>query len=168
MAIIKPFKAFRPAGDISAAVASKPYDVLNSTEAKAEAEGNAQSFLHVIKPEIDLPDGTDLYSDKVYDTARSNFLKMIEKGCLVQDENEYLYIYRQIMDGKSQYGLVACSSIDDYFNDVIKKHEFTRPVKENDRIRHMKTIGAHPGPVFLTYHEVAEIDALVSNYVAST
>ena len=167
MATIKPFRAFRPGNNLAEKVASKPYDVLSSAEAKIEAQGNSHSFLHVIKPEIDLPDETDLYSEAVYEKARSNFLDMINAEILVQDNLPHLYIYRQIMDGREQYGLVACSSIDDYFNDIIKKHEFTRPEKENDRIRHMKTIGAHPGPVFLTYHAVNEIDKIVNEVAGS-
>ncbi|NNF01471.1 MAG: DUF1015 domain-containing protein [Bacteroidia bacterium] len=164
MAIIKAFKGLRPRKDIAHLVASKPYDVLSSEEAREEAKDNEYSFLHVIKPEIDLEDNIDLYDPRVYSKARDNFEKFQSENILIQDEDPFLYFYRQIMNGKSQMGIVACSSIDDYFNDIIKKHEFTRPKKEQDRITHMKTIGAHPGPVFLSYPAQEEIDKIVQAY----
>jgi uncharacterized protein (DUF1015 family) len=166
MAVIKAFKGFRPPEHLAEEVASKPYDVLNSAEAKAEAEGNPNSFLHVIKSEIDLPEGTDDYDDSVYNKAKENLDQFIKNGVLVQDEANCLYVYRQVMGSHAQVGIVACSSIHDYFSDVIKKHEFTRPVKENDRIRHMKTLRAHPGPVFLTYPDVREIDDAIDEVIA--
>ena len=161
MAIIRPFKGIRPKRELAEQVASRPYDVLDSREARVEADGNPYSFLHVIKPEIDLPEETDLYSQPVYDKARENFSRMRQEGILVDDPQPCLYIYRQMMDGKPQTGIVACSSIDDYFNDVIRKHEFTRPKKEQDRINHMRNISAHPGPVFLTYRRVEDVDRMV-------
>ena len=167
MITIRPFKGIRPTADIAARLASKPYDVLNSEEARKEAEGNEQSFYRVIKPEIDLPAGTDLYSDEVYAKAAENFNLFRQEGWLIQDEKPCMYVYRQIMDGIPQHGLVAGSSVQDYFDDKIKKHEFTRPVKENDRIRHMDTVSAHLGPVFLTYPDVDEIDAIVNKVVSS-
>ena len=167
MASIKAFKGFRPPQELAEKVASRPYDVLNSAEARVEAQGNAHSFLHINKPEIDVPENVDLYDESVYQKGRENLDRFINEGYLVQDDSTCMYIYRQEMWGKKQTGLVACSSIDDYFNDIIKKHEFTRPVKENDRIKHMETLSAHVGPVFLTYPAVDEIDALVNDFVAN-
>jgi uncharacterized protein (DUF1015 family) len=166
MAIIRPFRGLRPPEELAEAVAARPYDVLNSAEARAEAEGNEMSFLRITKPEIDLPEDTDPYSQAVYDKARENLNLFIKKGWLVPDREAAFYVYRQIMGAHAQVGLVACSSNEDYFNDVIKKHEFTRPVKENDRINHMKTLGAHPGPVFLTYPGVHEIDTVIEGVLA--
>lgn len=166
MATIRPFRGLRPPSDIAEDVAARPYDVLNSEEARAEAAGNERSFLHVTKSEIDLPPGTDPYADAVYAKARENLDRFRKEGWLVPDKKECLYVYRQIMGTHAQVGLVACSSNEDYFNDVIKKHEFTRPVKENDRIRHMRTLRAHPGPVFLTYPGVREIDEVIESVLA--
>jgi uncharacterized protein (DUF1015 family) len=166
MAIIKAFRALRPPEKLAEKVAAKPYDVLNTEEARAEAEGNPHSFLHVTRPEIDLPEGTDLYNDAVYAKARENFAHFVKEGYLVPDAGEYLYLYRQIMGSHAQVGLVACSSVQDYEDDVIKKHEYTRPVKENDRIRHMREIRAHSGPVFLAYPEVRAIDDIVDRVLA--
>ncbi|KRP13690.1 MAG: hypothetical protein ABR95_00585 [Sphingobacteriales bacterium BACL12 MAG-120813-bin55] len=168
MAIIKPFKGVRPQPQFAAQVASRPYDVLNSAEAREEAAGNPYSFLHVCKPEIDLPESTDVYSQEVYDKGKANLHQMISDGILFQDASACMYVYRQIMNGHSQVGLVANSSIDDYFNDIIKKHEFTRPEKENDRIRHMATLECHPEPVFLTYPDVAEIDSIMNQAIQQT
>ncbi len=167
MAIIRPFRGLRPKPELAEQVASQPYDVLNSAEARIEVEGNPHSFLHVLKAEVDLPEDTDVYSETVYSKAKENLEKMIEDGVMHQDEEPCMYLYRQIMNNRSQFGLVVCSSIEDYFNDVIKKHELTRPVKENDRINHMKAIGAHPGPVFLTYPDVEDIDIIISEYKGS-
>jgi uncharacterized protein (DUF1015 family) len=166
MAIIRAFRGLRPPDEIAEEVAARPYDVLNSAEARMEAEGNPRSFLRITRSEIDLPEGTDLYSDAVYDKARENLVEFVKQGWLQRDEENCLYVYRQIMGTHAQVGLVACSSIQDYFDDVIKKHEFTRPVKEKDRIRHMKTLRAHPGPVFMTYPEVDEIDQLIDEVLA--
>ena len=166
MAIIKPFMGWRPAPENAAKVASRPYDVLNSEEARAEAAGNDLSFLHVCKPEIDLPEDIDHYADAVYAKAVENWKRFQADGTFRQDGTANMYAYRQIMNGHAQVGLVANSSIEDYFNDIIKKHEFTRPEKENDRIRHMYELQCHPEPVFLTYPDVAEVDAVMNKVVA--
>jgi len=168
MAIIKPFRGWRPAPEHAALVASRPYDVLNSEEARAEAAGNPMSFLHVCKPEIDLPEDVDHYADAVYAKAVENWKAFMTNGTFHQDPTANMYAYRQIMNGHAQVGLVANSSIEDYFNDIIKKHEFTRPEKENDRIRHMYELQCHPEPVFLTYPDVAEVDAIMQKIVAGT
>ena len=164
MAQIKPFKALRPKKDIAEKLASRPYDVLNSAEAKEEANGNPVSFLHITKAEIDLPDGIDLHSQSVYDKAKENLQSFQQKGVVFNEDKPCYYIYQLIMNGRSQTGLVCVSSVDDYFNDVIKKHEFTRPEKEKDRIDHMKTIGAQTGNVFLAYNNVHEIDTIIYNW----
>lgn len=167
MAVVKPFKGIRPAKDKAKEVASKPYDVLNSAEARIEAEGNPNTFLHVVKAEIDLPEDIDIHSKEVYEKSRDNFQKMIAEGVMIQDEEDKYYLYQQIMGEQKQIGLLAASSTQDYFNDVIKKHEFTRPVKEQDRINHFNTVNAHTGPVFLTYPDVAEMDALVNDFISN-
>lgn len=167
MAIIKPFSALRPKNEIAHQVASLPYDVMNSAEAKDMAKDNPLSFLHVSRAEIDLDDKTDIHSELVYAKAKDNFLKMIKDGILVKEQQDCYYIYAQTMDGRTQYGLVACSSIDDYFNDVIKKHEYTRPEKEKDRIEHMKAVEAHVGPIFLTYPTNSTIRDLIRSYVST-
>ncbi len=164
MAVIKAFKGLRPPDEIAKDLASRPYDVLNSQEARKEAEGNEYSLLHIIKPEIDLPQGTDLYSQVVYDTAKLNFRKFRDNKWLVQDEKENLYIYAQTMNGKTQYGLVACASVDDYMNDVIKKHELTRPDKEEDRKNHVRVTNANMEPVFFSYPAIKEIDDIISDF----
>lgn len=164
MAIIQPFQALRPKQDLADKVASRPYDVLNSSEAKEEAKGNPFSFLHITKAEIDLPDGTDLHSQQVYEKAGQNLLEFQQKGILFTEQKPCYYIYRLIMDGRSQTGLVCVSSVQDYFDDVIKKHEFTRPEKEKDRIDHMKTIHAQTGNVFMAYNNVKELDAIINNW----
>ncbi len=167
MAIIKPFKAFRPTKDIAEKLASFPYDVLNSEEARALAKGNEYSFLRINKPEIDLEANVDVYDKSVYQKGKENLNTFIENNWLQQDESAKLYIYAQKMGNHLQKGLVACSSIDDYFNDIIKKHEYTRPVKENDRIEHMYTAGAHLGPVFLAYKPLKQIDQIIEDWIAS-
>ena len=164
MASISPFKALRPAPQSAAQVASRPYDVLNSMEARQEAAGNASSFLHITKSEIDLPENIDTHSSQVYDKANENLREFIRRGVLMQEEKPLYYIYRLIMNGRSQTGLVCGSSVDDYEKDVIKKHEFTRPDKEADRIHHMKTIRAQTGNVFLAYKNVAAIDELIEGW----
>lgn len=164
MAIIKPFQALRPQQELAEKVASRPYDVLNSTEAKAEANGNPFSFLHITKAEIDLPDNIDVHSQAVYNKAKENLLDFIKQGIIFQEEKPCYYIYQLIMNGRSQTGLVCVSSVDDYFKDVIKKHEFTRPEKEKDRIEHMKTIRAQTGNVFLAYNNVIEIDSIIYHW----
>lgn len=167
MAVIKAFKGVRPQTELADRVASLPYDVMNTAEAREMAKGNPYSFLHVSRAEIDLPAGTDEHSQQVYDRAKETFYKMITERVLVQDAEPLLYIYAQEMNGRKQFGLVACSSIDDYFNDIIKKHELTRPEKEQDRIEHMQTLHAHVGPIFLTYPENNSIDEIVSHIVTT-
>ena len=166
MAIIKPFKALKPKKELAEQVASRPYDVLNSEEAKKEAAGNNYSFLRITKSEIDLPDGIDTHSQQVYDKAKSNLELFIQNSTLFKEEKPCYYIYQLIMNGKSQTGLVCVSSIEDYFNDVIKKHELTRPEKEKDRIDHMRTIRAQTGNVFMAYRDVMEINALINGWKA--
>ncbi len=163
MAIIKPFKALRPQAQLAKGVASRPYDVLSSKEAKVEAQGNHHSFLHVTKSEIDLPDSTDIYSPEVYQKAKENLTAFIKRDVLFRENKECYYLYRLTMRGKSQTGLVCVSSVDDYENNVIKKHEYTRPQKEQDRINHITTTGAQTGNVFMAYRNVAEIDELINS-----
>ena len=164
MAIIKPFKALKPKKELAEQVASRPYDVLNSGEAKKEAAGNSYSFLRITKSEIDLPEGIDTHSQQVYDKAKENLELFIQNGTLYQEEKPCYYIYQLVMNGKSQTGLVCASSIEDYFNDVIKKHELTRPEKEKDRIDHMRTIRAQTGNIFMAYRDVMEINALINGW----
>ena len=158
MAIIKPFKALRPNPNLANKVASRPYDVLNTEEAKIEAKENPFSFLHVTKAEIDFPNGIDIHSQAVYDKAKENLQRFIEQGTLSNEGKPCYYVYQLVMSGRSQTGLVCVSSVDDYFTNVIKKHEFTRPEKEKDRIDHMRTIRAQTGNVFMAYNNVHEID----------
>lgn len=165
MAILKAFRGWRPPQNIARQLASRPYDVLDSAEARVEAEGNPYSLLHIIKPEIDLPEDTDLYSQEVYDKAKENFAQFREKAWLVQDEQDALYIYAQTMDGKTQYGIVGCAGVEDYLNDRIKKHELTRADKEKDRMKHVRITDANMEPVFFTYPAVAEIDKIVEDFV---
>jgi uncharacterized protein (DUF1015 family) len=164
MCEIKPFKALRPHAQYAKQVASKPYDVLNSQEAKIEAQGNPVSFLHVTKSEIDLPETVDVHSQEVYDKAKENLEAFIKREILFRETKDCYYIYRLIMNGRSQTGLVAVSSVEDYENDLIKKHEFTRPEKEQDRINHIKTTGAQTGNVFLAYRAVKELDELIEKW----
>lgn len=164
MAIIKPFKALRPKTDLANLVASRPYDVLNSDEARTEVKENPFSFLHVTKSEIDLAPETDIHSTVVYEKAKENLQELIKHGILFSEEKECYYIYQLVMNGRSQTGLVCVSSVNDYFNDVIKKHEFTRPEKEKDRIDHMRTIEAQTGNVFLAYRDVMEINAIINGW----
>jgi len=167
MAILKPFRGLRPPAELAAKVASRPYDVLNSEEARQEAEGNPFSLLHIIKPEIDLPAGIDEHSPEVYQKAADNLALFKSKGWLLQDGAESLYIYAQTMDGRTQYGLVGCASVDDYLTGVIKKHELTRSDKEEDRMKHVRITDANMEPVFFAYPAVPEIDEIVSGIVAS-
>ena len=164
MATVRPFKAIRPIPEYASKVAALPYDVMNSEEAAKMVEGNPCSFLHVDKAEIDLPKGTDLYSEQVYLKARENLDKLVSDGICKQDEEEKFYIYRQIMNGRSQTGLVGCVSIDDYINGIIKKHELTRADKEADRINHVDYCDANTGPIFLTYRPQTEISAIVADW----
>ncbi|MDI9528623.1 MAG: DUF1015 family protein [Candidatus Cloacimonadota bacterium] len=162
MATFKPFRALRPIPEKAAAIASMPYDVMDSDEARAEVKKNPLSYLHVEKPEIDLPLGTDLYAPEVYAKARENLLRYVNEGLMKQDSRPMFYIYRQTMDGRDQIGLVGLASVDEYMNGIIKKHELTRADKEADRIRHVDTCDAHPSPVFFTYRHQDEIDATVA------
>lgn len=164
MAVVRPFKAVRPKTELAAQVASLPYDVMNKAEAKQMAKSN-NSFLHVSRAEINFNDLVDEHSQQIYDKASENFNRLIADKVLIQDQQPCYYIYAQTMDGRRQYGLVACSSVEDYFNDVIKKHEFTRPEKEKDRIEHMLAVEAHVGPIFLTYPENKKIDSIVNDVV---
>ena len=166
MAVIKPFKGIRPPKALVEKVQSRPYDVLNSDEARAEAEGNEMSLYHIIKPEIDFPVGTDEHDPRVYDKAAENFARFQEQGWLVQDEKEQYYVYAQTMNGKTQYGLVVCAYVDDYLNGVIKKHELTRADKEEDRMKHVRVNNANIEPVFFAYPDNEQLDALVARYTA--
>lgn len=165
MAILKAFKGWRPPQNIVKELASRPYDVLDSNEARKEADGNPFSLLHIIKPEIDLPEGIDLHSDEVYEKAKENFKTFREKEWLKQDQTDCLYIYAQTMKGKTQYGVVGCAGVDDYMNNIIKKHELTRPDKEEDRMKHVRITNANMEPVFFTYPAQDEIDLIVERFV---
>ena len=164
MAIIAPFNALRPQAQYAKQVASQPYDVLNSKEAKVEAMGNPYSFLHITKAEIDLPENTGIHSAEVYEKAKDNLDAFVQREVLFRESKPCYYIYQLIMNGRSQTGLVCASSVDDYENDIIKKHEFTRPEKEQDRINHISTTGAQTGNVFLAYKNVPELDALIEKW----
>jgi len=164
MAIIKPFGALRPKPELAKQVAARPYDVLNSEEARAEAKGNPYSFLHITKSEIDLPTETDIHSALVYDKAKANLQGFIYDSILFHEQKPCYYIYQLTMNGKDQTGLVCISSVEDYFNDVIKKHEFTRPEKEKDRIDHMLATEAQTGNVFLACRDAAEINQLINQW----
>lgn len=161
MAKIKPFLGVRPAAEKILDVASPPYDVLNSTEAREQVVDKPNSFLHVVKPEVDLPQDVDIYDERVYQKGRENLYKMLNDGVLIQDEKPCFYLYRLIMGDVDQIGLVASASIEDYENGIIKKHEHTRAVKEADRIKHVDTLNANTGPVFLTYRARKDINDLV-------
>jgi uncharacterized protein (DUF1015 family) len=164
MSMIQPFKALRPQPQLAKQVASRPYDVLNSSEAKKEAAGNPASFLHVTKSEIDLAESVDIHDAQVYEQAKENLTAFIKRDVLFRESKDCYYIYQLIMHGRSQTGLVCVSSVDDYENDIIKKHEFTRPEKELDRINHIKTSGAQTGNVFLAYRNNPTIDLLIENW----
>ena len=164
MATIVPFQALRPVPELASQVASPPYDVVNSHEAREQAADNPYSFLHVTKSEIDLPLNIDIHSPEVYEKSKENLQSFIEKGVLIEEDKPCYYIYRLVMNGKSQTGLVAGSSVDDYEKGIIRKHELTRPEKEKDRIDHMKAIRAQTGNVFLAYKEVAAISRLVEEW----
>ena len=165
MAKIKPFKGIRPPRELVEEVASRPYDVLNSEEARAEAAGNEKSLYHIIKPEINFSPGTDEHDPKVYDKAVEQFNLFQEKGWLVQDPSEKYYVYAQTMNGRTQYGLVVCANVDNYLNGVIKKHELTRRDKEEDRMKHVRINNANIEPVFFAYPDNAELDAIVAETV---
>ncbi len=165
MAILKPFRGFRPPKEIVKDLASRPYDVLNSAEARDEAGDNPYSFLRVVKPEIELPEDTDLYSQQVYDKARENFERFISNGWLKRDEKPNYYVYAQTWGEKTQYGIVGCAGVEDYMNEIIKKHELTRPDKEEDRMKHVRMLNANAEPVFFTYPQLGEVDEIVAGVV---
>ncbi|MEI7895554.1 MAG: DUF1015 family protein [bacterium] len=165
MAILKPFKGLRPPVAIAKELASRPYDVLNSDEAREEAKDNQYSLLHIIKPEIDLPASMDVHAQAVYEKARENFNLFKSQGWLKQDDRDILYIYAQTMNGKTQYGIVGCAGVTDYLDGIIKKHELTRKDKEEDRMKHVRITNANMEPVFFTYPAVADIDEIVSSFV---
>ena len=166
MITISPFAALRPEVIFAKDVASRPYDVLNSKEARTEALGNPNTFLHITKSEIDLPETVDVHAPEVYEKAKENLAAFISRNILFKENKPCYYIYELTMNGKSQVGLVCGSSVDDYENGLIKKHEYTRPEKELDRITHIKTTGAQTGNVFIAYRNVAEIDLLISTFMA--
>lgn len=168
MPVFRPFKAVRPIPEKAKDIASPPYDVMDSDEARKMVKDNPLSYLYVEKAEIDLPEGTNLYSDEVYNKAKENFYKYLEDGNMIQDEKVAFYVYRQIMDGRVQIGLVGCASTEDYVNNIIKKHELTRADKEADRIKHVDTLNAHASPVFFTYRHREDIDAVVNKTVETT
>lgn len=165
MAIVRPFKAIRPQKELAEKVAALPYDVMSSEEARAMVKGNPYSFLHIDKAEIDLDESIDLYDIRVYEKARDNLNKMVDDKVFMQDDKPLFYIYQQTMQGRTQTGLVVTASIDDYLNNVIKKHEHTRADKEKDRIKHVDYCDANTGPIFLTYKHDEEIEKLISNSI---
>ncbi len=167
MKLIKPFRGLRPSRELAAKVASHPYDVLNREEAFELAKDNPHSFLHINKPEVDMPTSVDVHDPSVYEKGRENLLRFQAEGILSQDSEEKLYVYKQVMGKHEQVGLVAVASVDAYEKDFIKKHEFTRPEKEDDRVNHMVALNAQVGPVFLTYKAQAEVDALIAKVVAT-
>ncbi len=165
MAVIKPFKALRPSKELTEKVASLPYDVMNRKEAKEMAKGNDISFLHVVRSEMDVPEEMSQYDEKVYLKAKENLDKFEKDGVLVQDNTENLYIYRQIMNGRVQTGIVACTSVDEYLNNTIKKHEFTRPEKEQDRINNFDYCDANTAPIFLTYKKNDKVNSIINDWI---
>ena len=167
MAIIKPFRGVRPPGNIVEQIECRPYDVLDSEEARNEAGTNEKSLYHIIKPEINFPAGTSEYDARVYESAAEHFDKFQKKGWLVQDDNEHYYIYAQTMNGKIQYGLVVGAYVNDYLNGVIKKHELTRRDKEEDRMKHVRVCNANIEPVFFAYPDNKVLDALINKYAVS-
>ena len=166
MAVVRPFRAIRPTSELADKVAALPYDVMSSEEARQMVVGNPYSFLHVDKAEIDLPPSIDHYDKKVYEKARDNLNKMITDGVYIQDEKPCFYLYKQVMNGRPQVGIVGCASIDDYMNNVIKKHELTRADKEEDRVNHVDYCNANTGPIFLTYKARGAINAIVEKTMA--
>lgn len=167
MATIKPFKGIRPPKELIEQIESRPYDVLNSEEAREEAKGNEKSLYHIIKPEIDFEVGTSEYDPRVYEQAAKNFEKFQEKGWLVQDEKDHYYIYAQTMNNKTQYGLVVGAYVNDYLDGTIKKHELTRKDKEEDRMKHVRVCDANIEPVFFAYPDNAALDQLIMRYAAT-
>lgn len=167
MAHIKPFKGIRPPKELAKRLSSRPYDVLNSEEARTEAEGNEVSLYHIIKPEIDFPEGTDEHDPRVYEKAKENYQQFKKNGWLIQDDEEHYYVYAQTMDGRTQYGLVVAASVEDYMTGVIKKHELTRRDKEEDRMKHVRINNANIEPVFFTYPHREDMDAIVKEITAT-
>ncbi len=167
MAVFKAFKAFRPSRECGDKIPALPYDVMSSAEAREMVEGNPLSFLHVDRAEIDLSPNVDIYSPEVYEKARENLLSLEESGKLIEEDTKCLYIYRQVMGGRSQTGIVGCASVDDYINNVIKKHEHTLAKKEKDRINHVDRCDANTGPIFLTYRNSNKINATVNSWIRS-
>ena len=166
MAKVKPFKGIRPPREMVTEVASRPYDVLNSEEARQEAEGNPKSLYHIIKPEINFEPGTDEHDPKVYDSAVENFNAFQQNGWLVQDENEHYYIYAQTMDGRTQYGIVVAANVDDYMSERIKKHELTRRDKEEDRMKHVRINNANVEPVFFAFPDNDVLENVIKTVTA--
>lgn len=161
MITVKPFKALRPRQDLASRCAALPYDVMSSREAREMVKGEPYTFLRVDRAEVNLDEGVDIYSDQVYECARDTLRQMENEGVYINDSESKFYFYRQIMNGHSQTGIVGCASIDDYLENRIKKHEFTRADKEQDRIRHVDTVGAHTGPIFLTYKDSQGLDEII-------
>ena len=168
MAIIRPFKAFRPKSEFAGEVAARPYDVLNSDEAREEVKGHPLSFLHVGKPEVDLDPSIDLHDKRVYEKGKENLQKLISQKVLIEDSAPYLYVYAQTMGKHTQYGLVGCASVDEYWNNTIKKHELTRKDKEEDRCEHVRITNSHSGPIFLTYRDNIEINNIVASVTSQS
>ena len=166
MATIKPFRGIRPPRQLAKQVSSRPYDVLNSEEARKEAEGNPMSLYHIIKPEIDFEPGTDEHDPRVYDKAKENFELFKQKGWLQQDADEKYYVYAQTMNGKTQYGLVVAAAVEDYMTGKIKKHELTRRDKEEDRMKHVRINNANIEPVFFAYPHRDDLDAIIAKTIA--
>ena len=166
MAKVKPFRGVRPPQNLVEKVESRPYDVLDSAEARAEAGDNEMSLYHIIKPEINFPEGTSEYDPCVYESGKEQFAKFQNNGWLVQDEGENYYLYAQTMNGKTQYGIVVCASVDDYLNGVIKKHELTRRDKEEDRMKHVRATNANIEPVFLAYPDDETLNKIIAKYSA--
>lgn len=163
MAVLKAFKGIRPKKELVKNIACRPYDVLNEKEARAETKGDPNSFYHVIKPEIDFPDDFDHYAPEIYKKGKDNFERMFKEGVFFQDDKDCLYIYAQTMNGRKQYGIVGAAAVDDYVNDIIKKHELTRPDKEEDRKKHVRVSNLNYEPVFFAYPNVPALDVIVSN-----
>ncbi len=168
MATIRSFKAFRPKPEFAGEVAARPYDVLNSDEAREEVKGHPLSFLHIGKPEVDLDPSIDLHDKRLYEKGKENLQKLISQNILVQDSASYLYVYAQTMGKHTQYGLVGCASVDEYWNNTIKKHELTRKDKEEDRCEHVRVTNSHSGPIFLTYRDNDEINNIVAGIISKS
>jgi uncharacterized protein (DUF1015 family) len=168
MAVFKPFKAYRPKPELAGEIAAKPYDVLNSEEAREEVIGHPLSFLHIGKPEIDLDPSVDIHDAQVYAKGKENLWNLINQGALVEDDKPYIYLYAQTMDGRTQYGFVGCASVEDYWNDTIKKHEKTRKDKEEDRCNHVRVTNSHSGPIFLTYRDIDVVQSVIDNIKVTT